>query len=352
MIAHGKYHGVMEQVALSVEHHYFAASAYAWVNTHDTFLPERRGKKQLPEILLEDTYSLVVGFFLAQRCKLILYRRLDKPFIAILNSLSHKRLARTESTHVVALQSVHIAFVVASYAHSQHALGLATAYGEQTMGRTSAQFLRKCEVVAVFQGLVVILHLWNDTRHYRRLTLEVATHRLPGALIQRYVLGNYVLRTLYRLCRVFHVAFDKSLRRHVGIMLFLYENQPGEWLKTLFTRHLRTRSAAWLERHIDVLYLSGIPRALYATAQVVGELALRLNGFQYGLLSFLQFLQLLVEVAHGSHLHLIEVSGSLLAVTADKGNSGASVEEFYDSLCLFLPDIKALGYDNGILVHC
>ena len=181
--------------------------------------------------------------------------------------------------------------------------------------------------------------------------LEVAAHRLPRSLVEGYVLGNDVLRALYGLFRVFHVALDKLLRRHVGIMLLLYEYKPCERLKALLARHLGACASARLVWHVDVFYLRGVPRSIYALAQVIGELALRLYGFQDGLLALLQFLQLLIKVAHRRHLNLVEVSRGFLAVTADKRNCGSGVEKVYYRLGLFLPDVKALGDENGIFVH-
>ena len=183
-VAHGEHHGVIQQVALRVEHHDLASRAYARVNAHDTFLPKGRGQKQLPQVLLEDTYRLVVGLLLAQGRELILYRRLHKSFVTVLHSLSHNGLARAEATHVMALQPFHVALVIASDAHPEHAFGLAATHGEKPVRGAAAQLFGEREIIAVFLRLVVVFHLRDDARHYRCLMLEVAAHRLPRSLVE------------------------------------------------------------------------------------------------------------------------------------------------------------------------
>ena len=125
-------------------------------------------------------------------------------------------------------------------------------------------------------------------------------------------------------------------------MLFLVHDDLCQRLQAMLPCYLRPRAAAWLVRHIEILYLCGIPRLGDTLPQFLRELSLTVYGLEDRLLAFLQFFQFLIEVTDGSHLHLIEVARCLLTVTTDEGDGSPGIEELNDGFHLFSPDIQAL----------
>ena len=158
-VSGGKDHVVKEQIALCVEHHHFASRADARVDAHDALLSEWGCKQQLAQVLTEYFDGLVVGFLFAQRGKLCLHLRAEETFEGIVDSLADDRLARSRAVDIVSFEFVGALLVVGTDGHAQHALGLATAHGQQTVGGAAAQFLAEEEVIGIFLGLVLVAHL-------------------------------------------------------------------------------------------------------------------------------------------------------------------------------------------------
>ena len=159
----GKDHVVIEQVALCVKHHHFAARADARVHAHDTLLPEWCGKQQLTQVLTKHLDGLVVGFFLAQRGELCLHLRAEKALEGIVDGFADDGLAGSCAVDIVALEFVSTFLLVGTDGHAQHSLGLAAAHGQQAVGRAASQLLAEEEVIGIFLCLVLVAHLRYHT---------------------------------------------------------------------------------------------------------------------------------------------------------------------------------------------
>ncbi len=165
------------------------------------------------------------------------------------------------------------------------------------------------------------------------------------------MLGDNVLRSFDGFGRVLHITFDKALGRVLGMTLKLHHQRVGQRLQSTFAGYLCPCAPLGLEGQIKVFELCGIPTGRDAIAQFVGEFALLLNGFEDGVLALLHLFELVVEIADGSYLHLVEVAGSLFAIAADEGNGTARVEQVERSVDLLGTDMKMFGNKRSEGVH-
>ena len=81
--------GVMQQVALRIEHHDFAARAESGVDGDDALLSERRREQQLPQVFGEYPDRFVVGLLLGRRQQFGLDRGPDQPLERVCDGSFH-----------------------------------------------------------------------------------------------------------------------------------------------------------------------------------------------------------------------------------------------------------------------
>ena len=187
---------VVEQITLCIQAHHLTSCAEAWVDTHDTFLAEWGREQQLAQVLLEHMDGLLVGPFLAQCSKLILYRWLQEPFIAVLCSLFDESSARIAEAHILALQSADSLLIVRRNAHSKKSLALAATHCQQTMRGTPLQWLREIKVVAVFLCFVCVLLRLDSLRGDNSLASECTAQLVARLFVLVDIFSDDVLGAL------------------------------------------------------------------------------------------------------------------------------------------------------------
>ena len=92
-------------------------------------------------------YRLFVGLLLAQSGKLRLDRRFEQTFVTILYGLSNESATRGVAIYIMVLQTTDTLLVIRGYAYAQYPLALASAHGQQTMGRTTFEGLLPVEII-------------------------------------------------------------------------------------------------------------------------------------------------------------------------------------------------------------
>ena len=112
-----------------------------------------------------------------------------------------------------------------------------------------------------------------------------------------------------------------------GSRILLEQQQRGQGFEPLLASGLGAGLALGAVGQVEVFQHVVVPRVGDAPAQLVGQLALRLDGRQDGVLAPFRLLQPLVAVADGFNLHLVQASGGLLAVAADEGDGGPVVQQ-------------------------
>ena len=149
-------------------------------------------------------------------------------------------------------------------------------------------------------------------------------------------------------CRGVGNAVAQELRGH----LLRHERRVGEqsvgqWLQTCLAGDLRLGPPLGFVRQIDVLDPGLGVRRHQRGPQLVGELALLLDGGQDRRATVVELAQIPEALLEGPQLAVIEAAGDLLAVPGDERNGRALVEQPNGGRDLSLPDTEFLS-NTGI----
>ena len=125
---------VVEQIALCVDTHHLAARAEAGVDAHDTLGAEGRRQQQLAHVGGEDGDGLLVGPGFGGSGKLVFYAGFEQALVGILDGHLHLWCGGCAPFHEGTLQAPQALLLVGGGdAHSEVALGLAAAHGQQAV---------------------------------------------------------------------------------------------------------------------------------------------------------------------------------------------------------------------------
>ena len=123
----------------------------------------------------------------------------------------------------------------------------------------------------------------------------------------------------------------------------LVEQQPGQGLQPLLPGHRGPGAALLLIRAVEVLHLRQGGGPVDGGGQLVGELALLLNGFFHRLPALRQPPQILEPVGQGADQLVVHGAVEFLAVAGDKGDGVALVQEGDDVLYVLLRAVQLPG---------
>ena len=143
--------------------------------------------------------------------------------------------------------------------------------------------------------------------------------------------GEDVARAFERLLHAGDAFFGiderrgKCFERRAGRLLI--PEIVRERLQAFFARDHGLGAALGLVREVEIFQLALVEGLLDTRLQLVGQLALFLNGGEDGLLARNQLAEIEQLFFDGADLDLVEVAGRLLAVAGDEGDGGAFVEE-------------------------
>ena len=179
-----------------------------------------------------------------------------------------------------------------------------------------AQRLREVEVVAVFLRTFLFRLRLHHLRRDDRLALKHSAHGTSDLFVLIDGFGYDIFGTLQGIRRRLYVTLDEAFRLTLRVVLALQEDKLCQRFQSLLTSDVRLRASFGLVRQIDVLQLRHIPALVNASAQLVSHLSEVLNSGYDGLLALLDVHQLLPHQGDVRHLHLVQSSRPLLAVTA------------------------------------
>ena len=234
--------------------------------------------------------------------------------------------------------------IVSHNLHPKHAIRLTTTHGEQAMRTATGQWLREVEIVGIFLRRFLMLHLLHDLAAHDGPTTKDIAHPFACRGVLADLLRHDVAGASQCFPDILHVTLDEALGSGLGVTLALQKKQRGERLKATLTCHLRLRPAARLIGKIDVFQFGCVPAVIDALDKRVSEFALILNRTDDGLLAFLHVLQLMVHVADGGNLNLVQSARALLAVAGDEGNRAALVKQGERGVNLSIGNLERLGY--------
>ncbi len=98
--------------------------------------------------------------------------------------------------------------------------------------------------------------------------------------------------------------------------------------QALFARDHRLGAALRLIGKVEIFQFAPVERLVNSRLQLPGQLALFLNGAEYGSLPQNQLSEIEQFVLDGADLDFVQIAGCLFAITGDEGNGGTFIEKF------------------------
>ena len=138
---------------------------------------------------------------------------------------------------------------------------------------------------------------------------------LTAAFVFADCLGDDILCPFQSRLSVLNITFDKALCGTLRVPFALSHQDLSQRFKPLFSSHLCSGTTLGLIWQIDVLQLRRIPTVVDALLQLGRHLLQVGDGLGHRLLTFLYLFQLVVTVADGGNLHLVESTRTLLPIT-------------------------------------
>ena len=129
----------------------------------------------------------------------------------------------------------------------------------------------------------------------------------------------------------------------LGILHRIGEQQVGQRLQPSFDGHLPLGATLGLVGEIEIFEPGLAVGTVQLARQLRGQLALLLNGAKDHLAAIFQFTQIAEAALQGTQLTVVQTAGHLLAITGDKGNGRAFIQQAHGGLHLFRAGIQLTG---------
>ena len=362
-----KHRGRLDQFARGIDHGHFDARANARVQAHHHARAGGRGQQQVAQVVGKHLDGYLLGLFAQAREQVALQRQaeLDAP------GPGHAFAQQVVSgPRLVAPAQVNRDLAFSQRHHGaldrtggdfrrlrQDQLGVQNLqrapakHRQRTVRRHAADRLVVVKVVAKLGMVRVVLVL-----ACHQLGAQQAFAPQPGAqrLHQRRVFSPALAQDVAHAVQhglhgaevvtafVFfgHHVGRGSVCRHQGRV---GKQGVGQRLDAVFTRYLALGTAPGLVGQVQVFeVLLGGGRVNGGT-QLGRELALLFNAFEHGVAAVFELAQVAQAVFKFTQLNVVQPAGDFFAVTGNKWNCGAAIEQLHCGADLLLIDFDFCG---------
>ena len=189
--------------------------------------------------------------------------------------------------------------------------------------------------------LIVIVHLelrdlllvvGRHSRGHHTLFIRQPSHHGASIGVVGKALGQNVTGSIQGGCCIGNIFIginegkgrflSSSCRQLLGC------DDVGQRLQSPFPGNRRLGAPLRFVRQIQVFHLSFLARVFDPFPQLRGQLPLLIDGFEYRDLALLQFTEVGELFLNRTDLHLVKLTGMLLAVAGDKGDRGPLLQQF------------------------
>ena len=310
---------VVQQVALSVKTYHLATGAESGIDRQHAFLSERSGEQQLPQVLGEHLYRLLVGAGLGLGQRFPLHRRFQQPFVPVPNGRFDQRPDRggipfDKNT----LQLLHRSRFIRQHRQFDKSFPLSTNHRQQTVGRHPAQRFRPVEIVRIFGSF--LFFAFDHARRDHPLAGKQAAHGTAGRFAFADPFGDNIAGTIQSLLQIVNLPAHETFREPVGSCTVLAHQHRGQRFEPLFPCYRGTGPAFGTIGKVKVFQGGALVTLFDLHAQFGRQFALFVDRSENRLLSLFQFGEPFELHFHCTYLHFVESAGPFLAVAADKRN--------------------------------
>ena len=139
------------------------------------------------------------------------------------------------------------------------------------------------------------------------------------------------------------LGIEEAGCRLLGILHGIGEQQVGQRLQPSFDGHLPLGATLGLVGEVEIFEPGLAVGTVQLARQLGGQLALFLDGAKDHLAAIFQFTQIAEAALQGTQLTVVQTAGHLLAITGDKGNGRAFIQQAHGGLHLFRAGIQLTG---------
>ena len=328
----GVQNGVVEQLAVLVQHRHLAAGAIPRVERDHAGAAHGALLQQALGVLGEHLDGVLLGAHGEVHAQFALERGGHQTLVAIGDGGVELPRERPATTRVPALQALGRGLTVHAHAHAQLALTLTAIDGKDTVVGDGPGRLGEL-VIGLVRGLLVRIDgLRLDGGRLMRVLAQV--RRVLGIL--RHELRHDVARAGERRLRRGEAALGVDVargRRERTLPLHgLHENEVRERLEACIARLRRAGGPLLAERLVEVLNALERGRLLDALAELVRKLALAVDHRDDVGLALLEVAQVGKAVVERTQRDVVHAARRLLAVAGDERDRGALIDEGNDRL--------------------
>ena len=318
-------HARLQNPARLIHNRQLAARAETRIDAQRHLTADRRLHQQLMQVVAEDADRALVRLVRQFASDFAFKRRADEPAPRVLRRRAHHVAAGAARPDHRTADDLHRLLVVAFYRDFQPFFAFAAVDGQNAVSRRAQN---RFAVIRILRVNAFALFGGDRTQHAR-----AAVERAQIGADRRIVadlLGEDILRQLNGSFRVGHAFFFAHIRlrqRERVVPAPLGKNQIRQRLNALFLGDHRAGAALLLIRAVDILQLGERRRSRELLFQIAGHFSLFRNRSGNLFPALIQPAQIVQPLADFAQLLVIHRAGHFLAVSGDKGNGVALVDQ-------------------------
>ena len=321
-------HSGIQHLTRGIYHGQLASVGVTGVKAQHHLALEGRGHEQMPEVIREDLDRALAGGVKEVVSDLTLNRGGDQAGIAIRHGVHDVGLGGGgHGGHDAIEEEAHHNVLGDGEGDLEELLLLTAVDGEDAVTGDLGKGL--CILVV---GSVNRVLLAGGTGDHRAVCQSQGADLLAELGVIRNVLGDNVHCTLQGILHGGHfsLGIDECLGRHLNggvIGLALLQNEGGEGLESPLACHRCAGLALGAVGAVNIVHLGHGCGQINGTDELGGELSLTVNEGLDLLLALFQITQGGQALVKGTQDVIVQTSRNLFAVTGDKGDGIALVDE-------------------------
>ena len=340
----GMNHPLLKHRPVSVEHRHLATRPEPRIDRQHRLVQDRRLKQQTPQIAREHIHRVPLRHLRQIPADFPLHARQQQPVDRVRRRCPEKVAVRVIPQRKLRIRSLLQVGPRHLKLHLERTFLVPPIDRQHPVRRDMSNRLRVFEVVAILEPLAIgNLSLGRDdlTGLPNHPSHRVTHHRQLADRLRQNVPNPF--EHLLDGLDVF-LGVHKLLRRGVQVRqrLVPVPDPQRQRLEPLVARLRSLRLLLRFERKIQVFQPLGIVRRADRRRQLFRQLALRLDRLEDRFLALRQFAQPSHPKLDLADRHLVQIAGSLLAVTSDEGHRVAFVKQLNDALHLHAPNLQIL----------
>ena len=333
--------GVFEELAGVIDHGDFAAGTDAGIEREHGHASGRRGEEQVLQILAEDLNGLFVRAVFQFEADFGLDGGVEEAVVGVFDGLFEVRGPRAGGAQDAGAEPGVGSGGIEFDLEGEHAFLGAAANGEHAVG---GDFGGGLGVAGVH--LELAFGIWNA---FDGAAGDAAfgEHHDAHGLAEIGVLADHFGHDVAGALEGFHGGQSElggEFREGGGVGLI--PEVEGERFEALIAGDGCLGAALGLVGEVEVLELGLFESGFDFGFQFGRELALLLDGREYGFAAVFEIAEVFKLLLDIADLDFIEIAGDLLAIAGDEGDGGAAIEEFDDREHSLHGDIQQFGKVN------